>query len=83
MYSFQTEEEITCPACQGRHRPHTNKPGCKNYKPSEEEPKRVKSEDKKSEDEPKSSKAKAKPKPARLINMPKFKKTIPPDTKVD
>ena len=31
MYSFQSEE-ITCPACNGKHRPHTNKEGCKKFK---------------------------------------------------
>ena len=37
MYSFQSEE-ITCPACNGKHRPHTNKEGCKKYTKSAHEP---------------------------------------------
>ena len=79
MYSFHTDEEITCPACNGKHRPHTNKPGCKKYKPSDKEPSSVESDKK----ETKTSKAKVKPSPAKLINMPKAKKTIPPEAKVD
>ena len=31
MYSFQSEG-ITCPACNGKHRPHTNKEGCKKFR---------------------------------------------------
>ena len=34
MYSFQSQD-ITCPACNGKHRPHTNKEGCKRFKGSE------------------------------------------------
>ena len=34
MYCFQSED-ITCPACNGKHRPHTNKEGCKRFKGSE------------------------------------------------
>ena len=34
MYSFQSED-ITCPGCNGKHRPHTNKEGCKKFKGSE------------------------------------------------
>ena len=30
MYSFQSGD-ITCPACNGKHRPHTNKEGCKRF----------------------------------------------------
>jgi len=37
MYSFQSED-ITCPACNGKHRPHTNKEGCKKFKKPEHEP---------------------------------------------
>ena len=37
MYGFQSEE-ITCPACNGKHRPHTNKEGCKKYTKSAHEP---------------------------------------------
>ena len=50
MYSFQSED-ITCPACNGKHRPHTNKEGCKKFKRSEhksaQEPKPAKSDCKK------------------------------------
>ena len=50
MYSFQSED-ITCPACNGKHRPHTNKEGCKKFKGSEhrsaQEPKPAKSDSKK------------------------------------
>ena len=50
MYSFQSED-ITCPACNGKHRPHTNKEGCKRFKGSEhksaQEPKPAKSDSKK------------------------------------
>ena len=50
MYSFQSED-ITCPACNGKHRPHTNKEGCKTFKGSEhksaQEPKPAKSDSKK------------------------------------
>ena len=31
MYSFQSED-ITCPTYNGKHRPHTNKEGCKKFK---------------------------------------------------
>ena len=55
MYSFQSEE-ITCPACNGKHRPHTNKEGCKKYtKPFHEpaqEPKTAKAVPKKSVKKP-------------------------------
>jgi hypothetical protein len=37
MCSFQSED-ITCPACNGKHRPRTNKEGCKKYKKPEHEP---------------------------------------------
>ena len=37
MYSFQFED-ITCPACNGKHRPHTNKEGCKKFKKPEHAP---------------------------------------------
>ena len=37
MYSFQSED-IACPACNGKHRPHTNKEGCKKFKKSEHAP---------------------------------------------
>ena len=40
MYSFQSED-ITCPACNGKHRPHTNKEGCKRFKGSEPKPAQV------------------------------------------
>ena len=40
MYSFQSED-ITCPACNGKHRPHTNKEGCKRFKGSEPKPAEV------------------------------------------
>ena len=33
MYSFASED-ITCPACKGKHRPHTYKEGCMKKKPS-------------------------------------------------
>ena len=50
MYSFQSED-ITCPACNGKHRPHTNKEGCKRFKGSEPKsaqvPKPAKSDSKK------------------------------------
>ena len=50
VYSFQSED-ITCPACNGKHRPHTNKEGCKKFKGSEhksaQEPKPAKSDSKK------------------------------------
>ena len=50
VYSFQAED-ITCPACNGKHRPHTNKEGCKKFKRSEhksaQEPKPAKSDSKK------------------------------------
>ena len=50
MYSFQSED-ITCPACNGKHRPHTNKEGCKKFKGSEHKsaqvPKPAKSDSKK------------------------------------
>ena len=50
MYSFQSED-ITCPACNGKHRPHTNKEGCKRFKGSEQKsvqvPKPAKSDSKK------------------------------------
>ena len=50
MYSFQSED-ITCPACNGKHRPHTNKEGCKRFKGSEPKsaqvPKTAKSDSKK------------------------------------
>ena len=49
------------------------------YKPSDKEPSSVESDKK----ETKTSKAKVKPSPAKLINMPKAKKTIPPEAKVD
>ena len=42
MYSFQSED-ITCPACHGKHRPHTNKEGCKKFKESAPAPKPAKS----------------------------------------
>ena len=49
MYSFQSED-ITCPACNGKHRPHTNKEGCKKFKKPEhasaQEPKPAKSDSK-------------------------------------
>ena len=35
MYSFASEE-TTCPACVGKHRPHTFKEGCKKKPPTEE-----------------------------------------------
>ena len=35
------------------------------------------------ENHQKSAKAKVKPTPVKLINIPKLKKTIPPDTKID
>ena len=41
----------TCPACNGKHRPHTNKEGCKRFKGSEQKsaqvPKPAKSDSKK------------------------------------
>ena len=37
MYSFQSED-IACPACNDKHRPHTNKEGCKKFKKSEHAP---------------------------------------------
>ena len=40
MYSFQSED-ITCPACNGKHHPHTNKEGCKRFKGSEQKSARV------------------------------------------
>ena len=50
MYSFQSED-ITCPAGNGKHRPHTNQEGCKRFKGSEhksaQEPKSAKSDSKK------------------------------------
>ena len=35
MYSFQSDD-ITCPACEGKHRPHTYKEGCKKFKKTEQ-----------------------------------------------
>ena len=50
MYSFQSED-ITCPACNGKHRPHTKKEGCKKFKGPEQKsaqvPKPAKSDSKK------------------------------------
>ena len=55
MYIFQPEE-ITCPACNGKHHPHTNKEGCKKYiKPvheSAQEPKPAKAVPKKNVKKP-------------------------------
>ena len=40
MYSFQSED-ITCPACNGKHRPHTNKEGLQEIQGSEPKPAQV------------------------------------------
>ena len=54
MYSFQSED-ITCPACEGKLRPHTNKEGCRKYKKPAHEPKPAKAITKKNVKKPISS----------------------------
>ena len=46
MYSFESYD-ITCPACEGKHRPHTYKEGCKKFKKTDHEPKPAKASPKK------------------------------------
>ena len=83
MYSFASED-ITCPACKGKHRPHTYKEGCMKKKPSpvEEVPK----ESKTLKAEPtsaKTSESKEKPTTAETTARSVLKKIISPDTKLD
>ena len=81
MHSFASED-ITCPACKGKHRPHTYKEGCMKKKPSpvEEVPK----ESKTPKAEPtsaKTSESKEKPTTAETTARSVLKKIISPDTK--
>ena len=70
MHSFASEE-TTCPACAGKHRPHTYKEGCKKKPDTKKE-------------EPKSAKAKTEPKPAEATTAKSvLKKILSPDTKLD
>ena len=83
MYSFASED-ITCPACMGKHRPHTYKEGCMKKKPSTvgEVPKEA--EKKKSEPKTaKTSESKDKPTPADTTAKSVLKKIISPDMKLD
>ena len=70
MHSFASEE-TTCPACAGKHCPHSYKEGCKKKPVTKKE-------------EPKTAKAKKAPKPAETTTAKSvLKKILSPDTKLD